>query len=43
MTERIRHNKENIDDQAFIQLMNEVRHHIEALKIESMSYFEVLT
>ena len=43
ITERIRHNKENIDDQAFIQLMNEVRHHIEALKIESMSYFEVLT
>lgn len=43
ITERIRHNKENIDDQAFIQLMNEVRHHVEALKIEAMSYFEVLT
>lgn len=43
LTERIRHNKENIDDQAFIQLMNEVRHHIEALNIEAMSYFEVLT
>lgn len=43
LTERIRHNKENIDDQAFIHLMNEVRHHIEALNIEAMSYFEVLT
>ena len=43
LTERIRHNKENIDEQAFIQLMNTVREHIEALNIPVMSYFEVLT
>ncbi len=43
LSERIRHNKENIDDQTFVQLMNEVRHQIEALNIPVMSYFEVLT
>lgn len=43
ISERIRHNKMNIDDQAFIQLMNEVRHHIERFNIQSMTYFEILT
>lgn len=43
LSERIRHNKANIEDQVLIQLMNEVRQQIEDLNIQAMSYFEVLT
>lgn len=43
LTERIRHNKANIDEETFIKLMNKVRQYIEKHNIQGMTYFEVLT
>jgi len=43
LSERIRYNQEDVSDRAFIELMNEVRQHVEDLHIPAMTYFEVLT